>query len=159
MPEVDESFADILKTPAVDIVPPPLCPQGHWVLRVRGYRLGKQNNENQTKFVLWDFDPKVPCMDVEMPEEALDLSQKKLFKKFWLTDNPQTKVRLKKFLISCGVDTEDGSSLKECMEMAKGQEVIAHVNVEDADSGLPEDRYNEVGEGFIHMDELDTVNG
>lgn len=163
MPEdnnIDSSFADILNTPAVDIVPAPLLPEGHWVLELVGYKLGIQDNENKTKYVQWEFAPQEPCMDVAMPEdEEIDLTQKKLFKKFWLTDNPATTVRYKKFLINSGVDTEDGSSLKECTELGKQHQIIAYISIKDARSGKEEDRYNEVGEGFLHMDEAELING
>ena len=162
MPEgtVDQSFADILNTPAVDIVPAPLLPEGHWVLELKGYKLGIQDNENKTKFIQWEMHPVEPCMDVTMPEDVeIDLSQKKCFKKFWITDNPATTVRYKKFLINSGVDTEDGSSLKECSELGKERQIVAYISIKDAKSGKPEDQFNEVGEGFLHMDDLDTING
>jgi hypothetical protein len=160
MPEssVDASFADILKQKAVDIVPPPTLPEGHWVAAVKKYTLGKQENEKQTKYVLWELDPKSSCQDVATPEDGMpDLSKKKLFKKFWITDNPQTLVRLKKFMIACGVDTEDGSSLKECLEMTIDHEVILYLRSKVNEE--TKEPFNEVADSFVHMDDQDLMDG
>ena len=148
------SFQDILKSKAADIQSAPVAPEGHYVLKVGGYQMGTAKSENKTPFANYDMGVTRPCQDVDMPESGIDFTKKKFFKKFYITED--AVFRMKKFLMACGVECEDTEdSLKECMDLAKGAEVIAAVTIETGKNG---DEFNAV-DGFIHIDELDTVDG
>jgi hypothetical protein len=136
-----------------DIKAAPVIPAGTYVLRIGKYQFGEAKSENKTPFVNWDFAVVQPCQDVELPPEGLDFSKKKLFKKFYITDD--AVIRHKRFLMAAGGEEEGENSMLEDMRLVMGNEIIASVAIDANQQG---EEFNTV-DGFIHIDELETVNG
>ena len=132
---MNTSFGAILDKPASDIERPKPLPTGTYVCVVKGLPRYDKSSKKQTEFAEYTLQPLQAGDDVE--EEALQemggIANRTIRATYYITEDALW--RLKKFIEDCGVEIEDGHSLREYCEQLQGRQVLATIKHRASDDG------------------------
>lgn len=118
------NFKELLSVNLDDVKAPVALPEGTYHGAITAFEYG-DNNKNKTPYVRFTLKFHSAGEDVTPEDLAdIDLSSRKMTTNFYLT--PDSRYRLKDFLVSLGMNTE-GMSFDELIPEAVGQSVIAYV--------------------------------
>ena len=127
-------FTSVLDRPASEIKPPVTMPAGSYLTVVKGLpKFGKA--KTGTEFVDYELSVLQALDDVDADElsEVKDLTSKSIRARFFLTED--SVWRLKEFLDNCGIELDEGESLRAGIEMANGCQVVAVMRHEASEDG------------------------
>ena len=118
------NFKDLLSVNLDEVKAPTPLPEGTYYGNITAFEYG-DNNKNKTPYVRFTLKFHSAGDDVEQSDLAdVDLGSRKMSTNFYLT--PDSRYRLKDFLVSLGLKTE-GMSFDELIPEAVGQNIIAYV--------------------------------
>lgn len=128
-------FASVLDMPASEIERPKPLPVGSYICVVQGQPRIDKSAKKQTEFS--EFTLKLlealDDVDTDALEAIGGIKDKTTKVTFYHTEN--SIYRLKEFLEHCGVDMEDGISLRQLIAEAPGKQVVAHIVHEASQDG------------------------
>lgn len=130
-----QSFASVLDMPASDIERPKPAPVGSYVCVVQGQPKIDKSSKKQTEYVEYTLKPLQALDDVD-PDALKDwggLAEKTFRVTYYLTEN--SVYRLKEFLEHCGIEMEEGGSLRQYIGEAAGQQVTVSIVHEASQDG------------------------
>lgn len=124
---MSDVFSDILSKPASEVERPKPLPAGSYVCTVAGLPEFDKSAKKETPYAKFTLRPISAGDDVDADdlEAAGGLDGKTISATYYLTEG--SLYRLKKFLEDCGIDVEDGRTMKELIEDAPNQTVIAYI--------------------------------
>lgn len=129
------SFSSVLDMPADSVERPKPLPVGSYVCIVQGQPRIDKSAKKGTEFSEFTLKLLEPLDDVD--EDALKeyggIKDKTTKVTFYHTEN--SIYRLKEFIEHCGVEIEEGVSLRQLIGEVTGQQVVAHVAHEASDDG------------------------
>jgi len=125
------NFSSILDAQASTIEPPKNLPAGSYVCVVNGRHETGESSQKKTPYVRFELKP-TEAIDVDQEdlEEAGGFGDKSIRADFYLT----VPYRLREFLEHCGIEAE-GRTLREMLDDAPGQTVVATIRQESANDG------------------------
>ena len=129
------AFQSVLDMPASDIERPPPLPVGSYVCVVQGQPRIDKSAKKQTEFSEFTLKLLEALDDVEAEDLAAQggIADKTIKLTFYHTEN--SIYRLKEFLEHCGLEIEDGISLRKLIGETPGCQVVAHVIHEASQDG------------------------
>lgn len=128
-------FESILDKPASEIERPKPLPQGTYVCTVKGLPRFDKSSKKQTPFVEFTLQPIEAGEDVDEDNlKAMGGFKNKTIRATYY-ETEDAIWRLKKFIEDCGVEIEDGASLRQLIEECPGKQVTAYVKHQASEDG------------------------
>lgn len=130
------NFGSILDKAPSDVKAPEALPVGSYLCTVMGLPRYDKSTKKGTEFVEYNLVIQDVGEDVDEEDaKAVDggLRGKSIKATYYLTDT--ALYRLKEFLEHCGLDVEHAESMRELVDQAQGQQVIAYLKHEAATDG------------------------
>ncbi len=130
-----QNFESILDKPASEIERPKPLPQGTYVCTVKGLPRFDKSSKKQTPFVEFTLQPIEAGEDVDEDDlKAIGGFKNKTIRATYY-ETEDAIWRLKKFIEDCGIEIDDGVSLRQLLEETPGKQVAAFIKHQASDDG------------------------
>lgn len=130
------NFGALLDKPSTEIEKPKPWPVGSYTCAVKGLPRFDKSSKKQTEFVEFTLQPLAAGDDVDQEELTAmgGLASGKTIKDtYYITEDALW--RLKDFLLHCGIEEEDGVSLRQMIEETPGKQLVVFIKHEPSQDG------------------------